>query len=92
MRPAHCAREVEHPSGGFRINPRHFNEARALCAGSCPRIPQPLGAKPYFNEARALCAGSCAITVPELISFQYFNEARALCAGSYRPRGCAWVG
>ena len=45
-------------TGGIGSACGSFNEARALCAGSCPRTPRSGRSSFRFNEARALCAGS----------------------------------
>ena len=79
MRPAHCAREV--PTTPPPAAPRRcrFNEARALCAGSCFKLngrPALLGS---FNEARALCAGS----------FEEKRQAEYEKHASMRPAHCA---
>ena len=57
MRGKFCLRSTLAP--GFTT----FNEARALCAGSCWRTAGGNGDRKSFNEARALCAGSCAVEV-----------------------------
>ena len=63
--------------------PQGFNEARALCAGSCTCASTSASSvSGCFNEARALCAGSFHLGHHELRGPGCFNEARALCAGS----------
>ena len=59
-----------------------FNEARALCAGSCGPGGRARSRTLGFNEARALCAGSSPQRQQAKQPVRGFNEARALCAGS----------
>ena len=79
--PAHSAREVSPTQEGSDNETKHFNEARALCAGSSNCAMIMLLETIHFNEARALCAGSCGAGNSAAYHYQNFNEARALCAG-----------
>ena len=67
-------------------NPKRFNEARALSAGSWSGGFGSRVRLFSFNEARALSAGSCTSARENRAQRSSFNEARALSAGSCGER------
>ena len=86
MRPAHYAREVTAARGGSYLYVHSFNEARALCAGSCATNMPCKHNDSRFNEARALCAGSFPRAGPIHVGLMFASMRPAHYAREVRVR------